>query len=70
MPNIICWVNDLIQGNGPITDKLPVYFTLILQQRNIVEITEELGYFNHGLQHILTDAHQEARKAITTALLH
>jgi len=35
-----------------------------------MEIIEQIGYSNSGLQRILTDAHKEARKAITTALLH
>jgi hypothetical protein len=35
-----------------------------------MEIIEEIGYSNYGLQHIVTDAHKEARKGITTALLH
>jgi hypothetical protein len=35
-----------------------------------METTEETGYSNYELRHILTDAHKEASKAITTALLH
>ena len=55
MPGIICrWI----------------MFHPIHWKRNITEITEETGYSNYGLRHILTDAHKEARKAITTALLH